>query len=69
MEREQTAGPPVPVRRSSGEWRALVRGSEACGETMRDWCAGRGFSPKSLSNWRCRLAARCRLLDHLTFLA
>ena len=56
MEREQTAsGLPVPVRCGPEEWRALVREFEASGETLKAWCAGRGFSPKTLSNWRSRL--------------
>ena len=58
MESEQTAAqPPVAVKRSAGEWRALVREFEASGETLRAWCAGRGFSPKTLANWRSRLRA------------
>ena len=56
MEREQTAGPPVLVRRSPEDWRRLVGEFEASGETMKAWCAGRGFSPKTLSSWRCRLS-------------
>ncbi len=55
MDRDQTAGPPAPVRRSAEDWRALVGEFEASGETLRAWCAGRGFSPKTLSNWRIRL--------------
>ena len=55
MERDQTAGPPVLVKRSAEDWGALVREFEASGETLKAWCAGRGFSPKTLSNWRCRL--------------
>ena len=57
MELEQTAAqPPAPVRRGPEDWRRLVREFEASGETMRAWCAGRGFSPKTLSNWRSRLS-------------
>ena len=56
MDRDQTAGPPAPVRRSAEDWRALVSEFEASGETMRAWSAARGFSPKTLSNWRSRLS-------------
>ena len=55
MDRNQPAGPPAPLRRSAGEWRELVGEFEASGETLKAWCAGRGFSPKTLSNWRSRL--------------
>ena len=55
MDRDQTAGPPVLVKRSAEDWRRLVRDFEASGETLKAWCAGRGFSPKTLSNWRSRL--------------
>ena len=54
MDRDQTAGPPALVRRSSEDWRELVREFEASGETLKAWCAGRGFSSKTLSNWRRR---------------
>ena len=54
MDRDQTAGPPAPVRRSSEDWRELVREFEASGETLKAWCGGRGLSTKTLSNWRSR---------------
>ena len=56
MDRDQTAGPPAPARRGPEEWRELVSEFEASGETMRAWCDGRGFSAKTLSNWRSRLS-------------
>ena len=55
MELEQTtSGLPVPVRRGPEEWRSLVREFEASGGTMRAWCEGRGFSPKTLADRRSR---------------
>ena len=54
MDRDQKAGPPAPVRRSAEDWRELVRGFEASGETLKAWCGVRGFSAKTLSNWRSR---------------
>lgn len=58
MEREQTvSGPPVPVKRGPEDWRELVREFEASGDTLKSWSAGRGFSPKTLSNWRSRFKA------------
>ncbi|MCY3878725.1 MAG: hypothetical protein OXF74_06045 [Rhodobacteraceae bacterium] len=55
MELEQTAsGLPVPVRRGPEEWRSPVRESGAGGGTMRAWCEGRGFSPKTPADRRSR---------------
>ena len=44
MGRDQTAGPPVLVRRSAEDWRRLVGEFEASGETMKAWCAGGVFA-------------------------
>ncbi len=45
----------APVVRSADEWSGIMADFELSGLSQREYCEFRELSPKTFSNWRCRL--------------